>query len=171
MADINMQRRAFFKGKSPAKNNEQLWPPWIISPSIAYENCERCQECITACPTKIIIHGDGQFPEIDFSQGECTLCGACADACHENIFIPKSERNTRNAWSLNVDIKANCLSMNRVMCRSCGDNCEASAIHFRLEVGGVSEPIVDSKRCTGCGACAYSCPTQSINIMRIQSAN
>ncbi|GAK87860.1 ferredoxin-type protein NapF [Vibrio ponticus] len=38
------------------------------------------------------------------------------------------------------------------------------AIQFRLEVGRVAQPNLDTTLCNGCGACVAICPTSSINV-------
>ncbi len=51
-----------------------------------------------------------------------------------------------------------------VVCRSCGDVCEAAAIRFSPRVGGAACPVVLTERCTGCGECAPACPANAITL-------
>jgi ferredoxin-type protein NapF len=55
-----------------------------------------------------------------------------------------------------------CLARQGVICRSCGDHCEAGAITFAPRPGAVALPVILFERCTGCGECAADCPTQAI---------
>lgn len=97
---------------------------------------------------------------MDFQQGECTFCYQCADACPEPLFLPKTEP----AWHARAVIDDRCLAMQNVDCRSCGDSCEPFAISFKLAVGRVAQPQIDTNSCTGCGACVSVCPTSAITI-------
>jgi len=63
-----------------------------------------------------------------------------------------------------VHIGPACLALNRVVCRSCAEHCEAHAIHFRLAPGGIAVPLVRVERCNGCGACIPVCPTSAIAL-------
>ena len=60
--------------------------PWRDQSRVFTDECTRCQKCVDACETNIIVNGDGGFPTIDFSQGECTFCQQCAQVCPEPLF-------------------------------------------------------------------------------------
>ncbi len=165
MDSVNLNRRAFLKGRSPKYNPDAIYPPWSIEASRFVEKCERCDKCIEACPGKILVCGDGGFPEVDFRRGECTFCGDCVAACEADAFNP-GEHNESNAWSILPRIANSCLSMNAITCRSCGDNCDVEAIRFHLQVGGIAIPVIDSDQCNGCGACLYVCPENSVTMRR-----
>jgi ferredoxin-type protein NapF len=51
-----------------------------------------------------------------------------------------------------------------VVCRSCGEVCDESAIRFKLEVGGIARPLLDQEQCNGCGACFAVCPVRAVRI-------
>ncbi|MCP4126472.1 MAG: 4Fe-4S dicluster domain-containing protein, partial [Gammaproteobacteria bacterium] len=57
-----------------------------------------------------------------------------------------------------------CLSINAVICRSCGEACDQEAIKFKLEVGGIARPLLDLEKCNGCGECFTVCPDNSVQI-------
>jgi len=153
----NLARRRFFQGQRKTAN--QLLP-WIKSANDFYDNCTRCNACIDSCETKIISLGDGGFPTIDFSRGECTFCYQCAQSCPERLFSARSE----NPWQQVIEIEQSCLAFNKVDCRSCEDACESIAIKFKPTLGGPAKPIINTDLCSGCGACIKPCPTQSIKI-------
>ena len=163
MTEPNLRRRAFLRGRSPKFNKTAIHPPWALSFSEFIENCERCDACIEACPEKIIFRGDGGFPEVDFVRGECVFCTDCVKACDAQAFRT-GELKEDEAWDLSVTILPACLSLNAVVCRACGDNCDTDAINFKLQTGGISIPEITQERCTGCGACLFVCPNNSILI-------
>lgn len=51
-----------------------------------------------------------------------------------------------------------------VVCRSCGDACDAAALRFSPRLDGAALPVVLTERCTGCGACLPVCPTGAITL-------
>lgn len=57
-----------------------------------------------------------------------------------------------------------------VVCRSCGDACEAAAIRFSPRLGGAALPVVLGERCTGCGACLPVCPAGAITLAPVSRA-
>ena len=164
MTKPNLQRRAFLRGRSPRFNKAAIRPPWSLPTDDFVEGCERCDDCAKACPENIIAKGDGGYPEIDFSRGECTFCGKCVESCKAGAFETSIERTANNAWDLVAKVLPSCLSMNQVMCRTCGDHCDMRAIRFQLQLGGNATPLINEDLCTGCGACLYVCPNHSIEI-------
>jgi ferredoxin-type protein NapF len=164
MSKVNLDRRSFLRGRSPKFNKAAIHPPWTRPIDEFITQCTRCSDCATACPTGIIIKGDGGYPEVDFSRGECLFCEKCIQSCKADAFIHNIEKTANNAWSLVTTVLPNCLSLNRVMCRACGDHCDVQAIRFQLKVGGIAEPIIQDELCTACGACLYVCPESAIQI-------
>jgi ferredoxin-type protein NapF len=51
-----------------------------------------------------------------------------------------------------------------VVCRSCGDACEAAAVRFSPRLGGAALPAVLTEHCTGCGDCVTACPAGAITL-------
>ncbi|OOF45644.1 ferredoxin-type protein NapF [Rodentibacter trehalosifermentans] len=169
MAIENLPRRQFLRGKflvsSQQKNTpavDVIRPPWSIGEREFVDKCTRCNTCFTTCETKILIKGDGGFPEVRFENGECTFCKKCAEVCPQPIFRPLDEK----PWEHIIDIGENCLTQRRIECRSCQDNCPMNAIRFHLQMGGVAQPSVNGDTCNGCGACIKSCPVNAIKIVK-----
>ena len=158
--DVSVSRRAFLRLTSQPKS-DAIRPPWSDNSSVL-AHCTSCNDCVSACPEKIISLDADRRPILQFDNGHCTFCGACAEVCPTDAIDASRDLD----WPWRAEIQQTCLSLQAVMCRTCEDVCEARAIRFKLAVGGKSEPIVDNNQCTGCGACAHSCPAQAISIKR-----
>ncbi|MBE1274546.1 ferredoxin-type protein NapF [Enterovibrio baiacu] len=158
---VDNRRRAFMRTPFKHIAKASIQPlPWIKDVSTFTDDCSRCGECIKACETQIIKQGDGGFPTVDFTSGECTFCYACADACPEPLFLEEHAQ----PWQQAISIDDACLAKKSVECRSCADACETQAIRFRLSVGSVAQPQFNSDDCTGCGACLSPCPVDAITM-------
>lgn len=57
-----------------------------------------------------------------------------------------------------------------VVCRSCGDGCEAAAIRFSPRQNGAALPFLVIELCTGCGDCVPVCPTGAITLRPVAPA-
>lgn len=153
-------RRNFLRGKFSAAPGT-VRPPWAVDEGDFAERCTRCGDCARACPSKIIVQGDGGYPVIDFGKGECTFCAACVSACPSAALNRAADAPP---WQLHATIGEACLAHKQVECRVCGEMCEAGAIRFRPLLGGVSTPDLDPDVCTGCGACFAPCPSGAIRL-------
>ncbi|WP_417244083.1 ferredoxin-type protein NapF [Celeribacter sp.] len=147
-------RRSFLKGRFTKATH--IRPPGSVA--AFHDLCTQCGACANACPTGIIYRDNDGFPVINLRAGTCLFCSACADACEPAAIAPAP------AWSVRAKADASCLSMTGVTCRTCEDQCDAQAIRFRLQTGGRAIPEFDADMCTGCGACAAPCPTNSITF-------
>ncbi|CZF79113.1 NAD(P)H-quinone oxidoreductase subunit I, chloroplastic [Grimontia celer] len=152
---VDTRRRFFLRSAAKAKVQPL---PWIADRDNFTDQCTRCGECHLVCEEQVIVNGDGGFPSIDFSKGECTFCYACAEQCPEKLFAPETEK----PWEQVITIKDSCLTFKGVECRSCSDVCDTRAIRFRLTQGQVAQPHLNLQDCTGCGACIAPCPANAI---------
>lgn len=163
--DVDLGRRRFLRGRARCEP-APVRPPWAVAGRFT-ATCVRCSGCVAACPEGIIAVGDGGFPEVDFRRGECSFCGACADACPHPVFerVDPATGAARAPWEhVAVIAEPSCFSVQRVFCRGCGDACPQSAIRFRLAPGGAALPAVDGAACTGCGACVAACPAGAVTV-------
>jgi ferredoxin-type protein NapF len=152
-----LTRRGFLTGRR-ARGRPAM--PWALPEDEFLARCTRCNACVDACPERIVVRGSGGFPEVHFAKGGCTFCGRCADACAPRAL----DRALGEPWALKAAIGERCLARQRVVCRSCGERCEARAIRFVPALGGAADPQVDRDRCTGCGACVAACPVSAIDM-------
>lgn len=156
--DIN--KRGLFRSKKNITTDNLL--PWVMSAQQFLEQCTQCGDCLAVCPEKIIIKGDGGFPNINFDLGECDFCGQCAEVCKAPIFTATTEQ----PWSKKAFINQTCLANENIYCRSCAESCEAQALTFQL--GFSALPKIDLELCTGCGACVTPCPTKAIEVKELK---
>ncbi|WP_237444138.1 ferredoxin-type protein NapF [Sinobacterium norvegicum] len=172
---LDRSRRFFISGgladnTASNKVSSETTLPWLISQSAFDANCTRCGDCLTACPEDIIVKDDNGFPTINFSQSGCDFCGDCAASCKQDIFLAAESRTTAMAWQQDAHINENCLAYQNVMCMSCLDSCDASAISFNYQ-HKIARPSINISACTGCGFCQSSCPTHAISITPIAAEN
>ncbi len=163
---MELERRNFLRGRFKPEP-DVIRPPFAIVEKDFLSSCKHCPDCLSSCDENIIVMGDTGTPQISFDLGECTFCGDCLTACKTGAL----DRGKARPWKVKAKIGGNCLSINAVFCRTCGDNCEVDAITFKLMTGGRSAPVVDLELCTGCGACDYVCPNKSIQMSLGQEIN
>ncbi len=160
MADeVNHGRRGFLRGQvRPA--TPPLRPPWAQAEAAFLQACTRCRNCAVICPTRVIHLVDG-YPEVSFTGGQCTFCGECVRVCAPGAL---RRREDEPPWSCRARISDACIAQRGVECRVCGEQCEAGAIRFLPQIGGVSQPAIDAAACSGCGACVAPCPSAAIRV-------
>jgi ferredoxin-type protein NapF len=161
-----VSRMQFLRGDFKGKETP-LRPPWAIAESLFTEICTNCGECISHCPTHIIKSARANFPVIDFSSGECLFCEQCVDVCKPQALL---KRRQEAPWNIKASINETaCIAYQGVECRSCFDPCETRAIQMPPRLGGICIPVLNSKNCTGCGACFSVCPVQAITMNHLSA--
>jgi len=159
---VDLARRNLFRGKK-ISTPSAIRLPWVIDEQHFINDCTQCGDCLKSCEENIIVKGDGGFPEIDFSQGECTFCQACIAVCKQPLFI-NERTNNQSAWRLDIKIENSCLAKNNVVCQSCQDICEPEAINFKYLLSKIPQPQIALEQCNGCGACVSICPQTAIKL-------
>lgn len=156
--NINLSRRRLFS----RRKDTALRPPFLREGVDFTDVCTRCGDCLAACETRILIKGEGGFPEVSFKDAECTFCGRCHEVCKEPLF----DAEKSPAWDLKAEISSACLAERGIWCQSCKDACDERAINFTPAVGKAPAPQLSLDACTGCGACVAPCPADAISIKR-----
>lgn len=155
-------RRQFLRGHLQGSHSP-IRPPWARDEQAFIDTCERCDACIKVCHLKIIKRGDGGYPEMDFSRSGCDFCESCVRHCPSHA-LSINAVNYHHPWAIRADINDECFARRGVVCQSCGDICETSAIQFRQAVGGASYIYINASACTGCGECVSLCPAGAITM-------
>lgn len=158
---VELSRRGLLRGEISGPRRP-VRPPWALVEDEFTRVCDRCHDCVTRCPEEVIRSGSGGFPEMDFSQRGCSLCGECLQACMGKAL--RGDPQDPTPWSLTARILEGCLADQGVVCRSCGEACDERAIRFELRVGRAAKPHLDAERCNGCGYCVGVCPSQAIEV-------
>ncbi len=154
---VDLARRGFFRGRP--RPQAEIRPPWALAEAAFIDACSRCDDCRQACPQGIVVSGDGGYPTLNFTAGECTFCGDCVRACRSGAWH-RDEGSP--PWRLRAQIGPACLPQQGIECRICGEHCDARAIRFPPRLGGAALPQLDPAACTGCGACVAPCPVGAI---------
>ena len=162
MSTQAVSRRLFLHGDF--NTSGKIRPPWSIDEKAFIDRCTRCFECASACPSHLIIKGDGGFPEISFKRHGCDFCEACVRACSPGALVKSDEQEF--AWLQVASITDQCFSKRGVVCRSCGEICETRAIRFIPGVGGLQTVELNTEQCNGCGECVHVCPAHAIEITK-----
>ncbi|WP_327516816.1 ferredoxin-type protein NapF [Cognatazoarcus halotolerans] len=155
---LTLARRAFLRGRTL---QQALRPPGALSESEFIERCTRCDDCLKACPSGVIVRGHGGFPELSFKSGECTFCAECIKACRPAAL---ASQDAPASLPYRARIADSCIAFQGIECRVCGERCPSAAIRFRPRVGGAAFPELIADRCTGCGACEAPCPAGAISV-------
>ena len=155
-----ISRSQFLRGDFTNKH-APIRPPWASEESAFIASCSQCSDCISACPENIIVNGTGNYPVIDFTNGECTFCFECVESCNDHALSGDADSQP---WSLQASVSKQCMVFQGVHCMVCRDQCEAEAITFMPKVNQPAYPHINAALCTGCGACFQPCPSQSIEI-------
>ncbi|MDR0500273.1 MAG: 4Fe-4S dicluster domain-containing protein [Coriobacteriales bacterium] len=157
--------------ESITANKACLRPPGSLPEKDFLARCLRCYRCISACPTNVLEPAPLESgilavrtPQLNFSNASCTFCDLCRQVCPTecmNFANPINQTTERDiGWIGIAIIHANrCLAYVNSSCGVCADACEWDAIGL----DELRRPIVDSKKCNGCGECVKVCPA---NVLR-----
>ncbi len=151
------------KGKSGGSDKLHYFlpPPGAESIRNYIQSCDKCFDCVAACPPMVLeICRDRQsefydYPVIEPARQACEFCEdyPCIKACHTEAL--KLE-NLGSLKSRAVIIGNFCLAYQDHFCMTCVTACPPQYKAVRLNAEGL--PEIDPSLCTGCGICAQACP-------------
>ncbi len=147
-----------------------LRPPGALKETDFLARCIRCGKCVQVCPYRSIkvaslMHGltNTGTPFIMARDIPCYLCMKCPPVCPSGAL----NRRLRNKQDVRMGTawinKKECLAWQGTLCRSCYQSCPIfdEAIKMDSEL----RPVVDEKRCVGCGICENVCPVEPAAII------
>lgn len=151
----------------PKADQSVLRMPGAQDESAFLARCNRCLACARACPTGCLkpMGIDSGFQKLSTPRFVPREAGCifeqCEQACQrvcpagaidalkpDEVFIGTAKVN-----------KQTCLGWRGKSCIVCVERCRFNAI----EVSGLRPRVIEEK-CTGCGACEETCPTQQASI-------
>lgn len=160
-------------------------PPAVIRPPGAAPRafnalCARCGNCMKACPYGLIVPDlgasgvDGLFtPVLKFRSRNPVQeqfcfqdCNACTRVCPTGAIRElKMEEKKQSAIGVARVDKKTCIAWEKgEYCVVCQEFCPYQAV-IEEKHKGVNCPVIDEKKCRGCGACESQCPAQPIAIV------
>lgn len=146
-------------------NRQPLRPPGALPEREFLAACIRCGKCAQACPYRSIRMAgllDGVAlmgtPVIRARETPCFLCMKCPPVCPSGALKRTVRRKEDVRMGEALIDKKTCLAWEGTLCRSCYDDCplQNEAIIMDAEL----RPVVDEKKCVGCGICENVCPTE-----------
>ena len=138
-------------------------PPWSCDNKTFLSLCDRCNQCIEACPQKVLRKSEESddilqaLPVLMLECGSCDFCGKCVDACPTGA-LSKDKGTKIQAVAV---VESNCTSGYGYPCQMCVEACEVKAITPPSSQG---KATVNSDCCTGCGECVLSCYSYAITM-------
>ena len=192
---FNVARRVFFAGAGGAllgfwarragaaryrKTDTLLRPPGAVPEDRFSGLCIRCNNCVHACPTKIIHPDSGQeaglagfaAPIIRFDRDYqycLETCHACCQVCPTGALAPLTlgEKNKYVIGEALVDNNVCLTALGKKECDACELACPYDAVKITWDEGQYTAYPVVNDKCIGCGACEVVCPTTPIKAIRI----
>jgi ferredoxin-type protein NapF len=160
------------------RESAPLRPPGAVAESRFAGLCLRCGNCARSCPAKIIYSDVGQAgvsgllaPIVRYEKAYCREdCAACLQVCPSGALrtLNLQEKNRYVIGEALLDGSLCVLALGQRDCNACARACPFDAIQiFWDEEQYIAYPVVDFKKCNGCGACEVACPTYGDKAIRV----
>lgn len=180
-------------GRGVADDPRLIRPPGALGEISFLERCIRCGQCIRSCPTNVIQPALSEggvesllTPVLLMRVGYCEqTCVTCGSVCPTGAIRPISiEEKLGRGESPPIRIGTAFVDRGRCLpwametpCIVCEEFCPTTpkAIHVdetsTTDEDGreisLARPLVDPRRCVGCGACEHVCPISSPSAIRV----
>lgn len=144
---------------------DHVRPPGAIPESRFIETCLHSGYCVEACPVKAIVPLTGVknkktlgTPIVIADSQPCVMCYdlACMAVCPTGAIIPLGREEIKMGMA-RVNHKT-CVRSQGEDCRLCVEKCPFHERVIRLDKEG--KVSITEETCTGCGVCAFYCPTE-----------
>lgn len=192
---FRVARRVFFAGSAGAllavlarrvgaaryrKSDTLLRPPGAVPEDRFAGLCIRCNNCVHACPSKIIHPDTGRegglagfgAPVVKFDRDyEYCLetCNACTQVCPTGALAPLG-LDAKNKFVIGEALVDNnvCLTaLGKKECDACEQACPYDAVKIIWDEQQYNAYPEVNDKCTGCGACEVVCPTNPVRAIRV----
>lgn len=127
-------------------------PPTALEEKEFIQACTGCGECVSACPTAIIIVKN-QLAELDLELSFCSHCHQCSDVCPTTALS-----HSESDCCVRPTITSNCNPQTAFYCAECQHSCPVNAITVHKN----KKPNIELELCNGCNSCQYHCPISAI---------
>jgi ferredoxin-type protein NapF len=192
---FRVARRVFFAGSAGAllavwarrlgaaryRNSDTLLrPPGAVPEDRFAGLCIRCNNCVHACPSKIIhpdtLHEGGLAgfgaPIVRFDRDyEYCLetCNACTQVCPTGALtaLVLEKKNKYIIGEALVDNNVCLTALGKKECDACEQACPYDAVKIVWDEEQYNAYPVVNDKCTGCGACEVVCPTNPVRAIRV----
>jgi ferredoxin-type protein NapF len=162
------------------KSDTLLRPPGAVPEDRFAGLCIRCNNCVHACPSKIIHPDTGHegglagfaAPVIKFDADYkycLETCNACTQVCPTGALAPLG-LDAKNKYVIGEALVDNnvCLTaLGKKECDVCEQACPYDAVKIIWEEQQYNAYPEVNDKCTGCGACEVVCPTIPGKAIRV----
>jgi len=192
---FHVARRVFFAGAGGAllavwarragaarfrKSDTLLRPPGAVPEDGFGGLCIRCNNCVHACPTKIIHPDTGHeaglagfgAPVIKFDRDYkycLETCNACTQVCPTGALtaLALEQKNKYIIGEAVVDNNVCLTALGKKECDACEVACPYDAVKITWDEEQYNAYPVVNDKCIGCGACEVVCPTTPVKAIRV----
>jgi formate hydrogenlyase subunit 6/NADH:ubiquinone oxidoreductase subunit I len=192
---FRVARRAFFAGAGGAllalgarrlgadryrQSDTLLRPPGAVPEDSFAGLCIRCNNCVHACPSKIIHPDTGHeaglagfgAPVVKFDRDyEYCLetCNACTQVCPTGALtaLALPQKNKYIIGEALVDNNVCLTALGKKECDACEQACPYDAVKIIWDEDQYNAYPEVNDKCIGCGACEVVCPTTPGKAIRV----
>jgi polyferredoxin len=162
--------------------SKRIVPPGAESAKNFRARCTGCQLCVTACPNHVLRPSsrisDFMQPHVSFERGYCRPeCVRCSQVCPTGAISPITVEE-KSAIQIGIAVwRPELCVVNRhsVTCDLCERKCPAGAIRrvhrSADDPSSPMIPMIDTARCTGCGACEHLCPSRPYSAIYVDGVD
>jgi len=170
--------------KRAPQNRRKIVPPGADSMKNFSVRCTGCQLCVTVCPNHVLRPSSKISvylqPHMSFERGYCRPeCVKCSQVCPTGAIRPITTAEKTSiqigvaVWNPGLCI----INRDNVKCDLCERKCPTGAIKRVTKFPESDDPdaqkipMIDTARCTGCGACEHLCPSRPYSAIYVDGVD